>query len=174
MFNKWKKKYIEIGIEKGKEIGIDEGKRIGEENSYKKAMDYANLYIEEYVNAFNQEFQRQTTQNALDYKGNTPKQQEFILDDTMLQWVKSIIEIRNTQFFKTTYFDLINSAKIQEFINYVDYLEHTNEIKLQCPQTHYYLPEVKKALKDAYQNKLLVEEAEKTLKLSTHEGQNIR
>jgi hypothetical protein len=148
IIDKWKQKYID----QGKEIGYTEAIR----------------YFEDFINTLNQEYKKSTWQEKVrDESKQTQVTSETNINraiEDVMTWLNPLTEIINTKYFKTVFFDSVKSEWIKGVLDYIDFFEHTYEIKLQYSKTYPYLPELKNAFTEAYQNKLLVEEAEKVLK----------
>ena len=125
-------------------IGFDKGEAQGMSNGYQKAYGE----VTEYINKTKQENPDRIETNAE-------------LTDSLMLFLKSIAEIVNTKFFINTCFDNCDSKFIKQYLDFIDYAESSFELKTNYPQTHYYLPELKKAFKQIYDNKLVVEDAKK-------------
>lgn len=85
------------------------------------------------------------------------------MDDYMM-WLSSIIEIIDTEYFRTTFFIGTESETIKNMVNYINYLILSNEAKLKYPKTYYYLQDIRESLEEAYENKIIKEETETLLK----------
>jgi len=78
-------------------------------------------------------------------------------------YFKAYVEVADTSFFNNVLHQQSNSKSIKELITYIDYLEKSIEVKTTYPETSKALPKLKLAYEKLYENKLVVEEAEKLL-----------
>jgi len=163
MFNPFTKQYnngLEDGYDKGYAKGHEEGQKLGfkqgQTEGYNIGFDkgenqgYQKAYgeVTEYINKTKQENPDRIETNEE-------------LTDSLMLFLKSIAEIVNTKFFIHTCFETSDSKFIKQYLDFIDYAESSFELKTNYPQTHYYLPELKKAFKLIYDNKLVVEDAKK-------------
>lgn len=148
VLKKFKQKHYNTGYENGHTKGYEQG-----------AIDGANYVIEQYG-------LKTTANKPTKEPNNTPvskplAQQNLIqINDEIMLWANNVLEIADSKFFKTTMFKDANSKQIKNLVDYIDYLSHTHEVKLQYPMTYPHLSTLKQALEQVYENKLLTEEAE--------------
>ena len=151
MFNPFAKQYnkgLQDGYTKGYEEGQTEAYNIGFDKGENHGYQKAYSEVTEYINKTKQENPNRIETNEE-------------LTDSLMLFLKSIAEIVNTKFFIHTCFETSDSKFIKQYLDFIDYAESSFELKTNYPQTHYYLPELKKAFKLIYDNKLVVEDAKK-------------
>jgi len=132
------------GLVEGYNIGFDKGEIQGISKGYQKAYGE----VTEYINKTKQENSDRIETNEE-------------LTDSLMLFLKSIAEIVNTKFFIHTCFETSDSKFIKQYLDFIDYAESSFELKTNYPQTHFYLPELKKAFKQIYDNKIVIEDAKK-------------
>ena len=143
------------GVETGQKLGFKQGQTEGYNIGFEKGeyQGYQKAYgeITEYINKTKQENPDRIETNEE-------------LTDSIMLFFKSIAEIVNTKFFINTCFDNCDSKFIKQYLDFIDYAESSFELKTTYPQTHYFLPELKKAFKQIYDNKLIIEDAKELFK----------
>lgn len=136
-------KGFKSGQKEGFDIGFSKGEEQGETIGYENAINEINEYIDKEKNNKN-----------TDALYNT-------LDGVML-WMRSIIEIKDTSFFKNIYFINTSSKVIMSYINFLSDIEDNFEsAKLLYPEVCYWLDDLMKIFQQIYDNKLAVEEVER-------------
>lgn len=174
IISRLKQKYIDIGTKIGYE------KAINESNEYLN--EYVVPYYKEYINGLYSTIrilaqqditqtspitQKQTikpskpSKSTQLTKNTTEKQILNITIEEIMSWLKTVIEIAETKFFKSTYFELVSLKEIKNIIEYLDYINHTFEYKTLYPHTYPHVNIIKKSIEEAYNKKLLAEEAQK-------------
>lgn len=156
----------EQGLKEGKGIGFD----VGYEKGEKQGLITGNKQTEAVVNLFNQlvnNMEKELTElreykNSIESTINnkTPQLSEKELIEQHMFYFSSYYEIINTRFFYEVLYQTSTSESIQDIINYIDFLEHSIDVKNAYPETSKLLPDLRKAYEKLYKNKLVVEEAE--------------
>lgn len=168
-------------LDEAKEQGLREGKAIGFEVGFEKGekqgLITGNKQTEVVVNLFNQlctEMETELTELRLLVNNknveNTKKQEnnyDYLkeksdkkLIEEHLFYFRAYSEIKNSNFFNDVLHQSSTSKSIMDIIAFLDFLIHSNEVKITYPDTHKLLPDLKKAYERLYENKLVVEEAE--------------
>lgn len=150
--SKFYNKALQTGYDQGYIKGVSVGQRDGYDIGFNKGE------ICGYQEAIN-EINKQNLKNDEQLKEKLETDAELI--DSIMLFLKSIAEIVNTKFFIHTCFENCDSKFIKNYLGFLDYAESSFELKTMYPETHYHLPELKKAFKKVYQNKLMIEDAEK-------------
>ena len=154
IFNPISKFYNKI-LQKGIDLGYAKGIKDGQKDGDDRIDKYSNLFEKVFDS---KELEIKELKAKLEEK---PKESAPWTNDETLLWLNSMAEIIGTKYFNTTLWSNTKANGIKEVIEYIDYLEHTFEIKTTYPQTYSLLPELRKAIGKVYDNKLAVEEAEK-------------
>lgn len=79
--------------------------------------------------------------------------------DGVMLWLRSIIEIRDTSFFKYIYFSSIKAKTMKQYLDFVSDIKYNDEYKLLYPDMYYFAPELKVIFERIYDNKLSIERA---------------
>jgi len=158
IFNPISKFYNKI-LQKGYDLGYAKGIKDGQKDADDRIDKYSNLF-EKVFDSKELEIKELKAKLEEKPKESATAHTPWTNDETML-WLNSMAEIIGTKYFNTTLWSNSKANGIKEVIEYIDYLEHTFEIKTTYPQTYSLLPELKSAISKVYDNKLAVEEAEK-------------
>jgi len=73
-------------------------------------------------------------------------------------WLRSIIEIKDTLFFKDIYFANIKAKTLKSYLDFISDIKYSDEYKSLYPDMYYFAPELKIIFEKIYNNKLAVEE----------------
>ena len=134
---------LQFGKNEGYDIGFFKGEEQGKIIGYELAINEINEYI-------NKE------------KNNKNKDGLYDTTDGVMLWLRGIIEIKDTSFFKNIYFINTSSKVIMSYINFLIDVEYNIEgVKLIYPDVCYWLDDLMKIFKQIYDNKLAVEEVER-------------
>jgi hypothetical protein len=159
MFKKIKQKYInqgiDIGYDSGRKSGLAEGEQIGIQKGFNSGLVFAQEYYE--GKAHDEHIKQEVDKVESESKTVKPTEAR----NTLLSLFPEILD---TKYFKTYLFSATPTKDIKTMVDYIDYLEHKVEIKIQYPNTYPHLSEIKKAIDSVYQNRLIIDEAEKVIK----------
>lgn len=178
VFNKFIQRRLnearEQGLKEGKSIGYDVGFEKGEKQGLATGTKQTNVVVDLFNQLVNN-MEKELTELRLlvankESKSNT--KQEF--NNKITKSEKELIEehifyfglyseIADSNFFNHFLYQQSTSESIKELITYIDYLEHSIEVKNTYPKTYKELPKLRMAYEKLYENKLVTEEAEKLL-----------
>lgn len=164
-YQEGKNDFFDVGYEKGLEIGFYKGK----ESNHNKVDLYLDILnklfenqekeIKELREKINSHYNSQYEYNNTQIQTKSDKE---IIDDHML-FFKNISDIIDSSFFSTVLYQTVTSQTIKSYVDFIDYLQNSIEVKSTYPETVKLLPKLKSAYEKLYQNKLAVEEAERLI-----------
>lgn len=174
MFNpitKFKEKHYQLGYQDGNknsfDVGFEQGfqqaTKAGEKklNELNDVYDQLLLKIEEEVKELKSQLETKQTKNNNYITYQQTQKSDLQLIDEYLLYFKSITEIMNLNFFESTLYRDSDSKQIEATIQLIDYFISSYDIKSIYPETHELLPLLRKAFEKIYENKLVIEDAEK-------------
>ena len=152
--SKFYNKALQTGYDLGYTKGVETGQKIGFKDGQSEGYNigFSKGEIQGYQKAINE-----TNKDEQRIKEETDAE----ITDSIMLFLKSIAEIVNTKFFIHTCFEDSDSKFIKRYLDFIDYVESSFNLKTNYPETVYHLPELKKGFQKIYDNKLTIEEAEK-------------